>query len=93
MFLFQIVYIPESSGYVPVTSFRGGRPPPPIPVSSSSTASGSSGPSGSSSISASGTGSGSYHSGGYEIENWRPDTWDRDYNKRLRYNNTRVQRK
>lgn len=24
---------------------------------------------------------------------WRPDLWDRDYNRRYRYNNTRVQRK
>uniref|UniRef100_A0A336M711 CSON011219 protein n=1 Tax=Culicoides sonorensis TaxID=179676 RepID=A0A336M711_CULSO len=26
-----------------------------------------------------------------DLENWRPDVWDRDYNRRFRYNNTRVQ--
>lgn len=35
---------------------------------------------------AAGTGSGS------ELEAWRPEVWDRDYNRRYRFNNTRVQR-
>jgi hypothetical protein len=29
---------------------------------------------------------------GGEIETWRPE-WESDYNRRYRYNNTRVQRK
>lgn len=31
--------------------------------------------------------------GGSELEAWRPEIWDRDYNRRYRFNNTRVQRK
>lgn len=31
--------------------------------------------------------------GGSELEAWRPEVWDRDYNRRYRFNNTRVQRK
>jgi hypothetical protein len=30
---------------------------------------------------------------GADLESWRPELWDRDYNRRYRYNNTRVQRK
>lgn len=33
-----------------------------------------------------------YHTGS-DLETWRPDPWDRDYNHRFRYNSTRVQRK
>ncbi|CAO1333845.1 unnamed protein product [Diamesa hyperborea] len=29
--------------------------------------------------------------GGQDLEAWRPELWDRDYNRRYRYNNTRVQ--
>lgn len=29
---------------------------------------------------------------GNDLESWRPEVWDRDYNRRYRYNNTRVQR-
>lgn len=28
---------------------------------------------------------------GQDLEAWRPELWDRDYNRRYRYNNTRVQ--
>lgn len=28
-----------------------------------------------------------------DLEAWRPELWDRDYNRRYRFNNTRVQRK
>lgn len=31
--------------------------------------------------------------GGADLEAWRPEVWDRDYNRRYRFNNTRVQRK
>jgi hypothetical protein len=30
--------------------------------------------------------------GGSELESYRPEIWDRDYNRRYRFNNTRVQR-
>lgn len=30
---------------------------------------------------------------GADLEAWRPELWDRDYNRRYRFNNTRVQRK
>lgn len=29
---------------------------------------------------------------GSDLEAWRPELWDRDYNRRYRFNNTRVQR-
>ena len=29
---------------------------------------------------------------GNDLESWRPELWDREYNRRYRYNNTRVQR-
>uniref|UniRef100_A0A1B0D5E8 Uncharacterized protein n=1 Tax=Phlebotomus papatasi TaxID=29031 RepID=A0A1B0D5E8_PHLPP len=34
----------------------------------------------------------SYHTGAaVDLESWRPDLWDRDYTRRYRFNNTRVQ--
>lgn len=30
---------------------------------------------------------------GADLDGWRSESWDRDYSHRLRYNNTRVQRK
>lgn len=29
---------------------------------------------------------------GADLEAWRPELWDRDYNRRYRFNNTKVQR-
>lgn len=29
---------------------------------------------------------------GADLESWRPELWDRDYNRRYRFNNTKVQR-
>ncbi|XP_037044683.1 uncharacterized protein LOC119080431 [Bradysia coprophila] len=60
-----VVYLSDTSGYVPVTSLRG-RPGVSIPPS------------------------GPYHTAP-DLETWRPDPWDRDYNHRHRYNTTRVQ--
>lgn len=57
----KVVYLSESSGYIPVTSLRN-RPIAP-----------------------------NYHPA--DLETWHADPWDRDYNRRLRFNNTRVQRK
>lgn len=57
-----MVYLSESSGYIPVTSLRN-RPIAP-----------------------------NYHPSA-DLETWQADPWDRDYNRRLRFNNTRVQRK
>lgn len=69
--LFQVVYLSDANGYVPLNSLRG----PPGSISPHLFAT------------AAGTG------GGAELEPWRPELWDRDYNRRYRYNNTRVQRK
>lgn len=58
-FFFQVVYLSDSTGYLPITPLRA-RPS-------------------------------SIYSN--DLENFRPDVWDRDYNRRFRQNNTRVQRK
>lgn len=63
-----MVYLSESSGYIPVTALR--RPPPQsqqLPPAN--------------------------YQQQIDLEAWRPDPWDRDYNRRFRFNNTRVQRK
>lgn len=79
----QVVYVSDSAGYIPVTPIRSSRHPqaPPPQVSSdyrtSSTSYGGGGPGGS----------------GVDLEQWRPELWDRDYSRRYRHNNTRVQRK
>lgn len=68
-YIFQVVYLADSNGYVPLNSLRG----PPGAVAPQ--------------LYAGSTG------GGSELESWRPEVWDRDYNRRYRFNNTRVQRK
>ena len=68
-YIFQVVYLSEPNGYVPLNSLRG----PPGAVAPQ--------------LYAGSTG------GGSELESWRPEVWDRDYNRRYRFNNTRVQRK
>lgn len=72
----------DSAGYIPVSPIRNSRHPP------------SSHPQGSSDYHASSYGGGGGVSApGVELEQWRPELWDRDYSRRYRYNNTRVQRK
>ncbi|CAD7081680.1 unnamed protein product [Hermetia illucens] len=72
----SVIYLSETAGYVPVTSFRGEHPPlTHLSAPGAVSASGSAG----------------YHAGTIDIDTWRPDVWDRDYNKRLRINTTRVQ--
>lgn len=60
----QVVYLADTNGYIPLNSLRG--PAPPIAPQLYA---------------------------GADLEAWRPELWDRDYNRRYRYNNTRVQRK
>jgi hypothetical protein len=62
-----VVYLSDSSGYIPLAQVRGRVP--------------------------GGGGGGGGAAYGTDLENWRPELWDRDYNRRYRYNNTRVQRK
>lgn len=83
--LVQVVYVSDSAGYIPVTPIRSSRHPqsPPPQVSSDYRAS--------STYSHGGGGGGG--PGGSELEQWRPELWDRDYSRRYRHNNTRVQRK
>lgn len=69
LYAFQVVYLADSNGYVPLNSLRG----PPGAIAPQ--------------LYAGSTG------GGAELESWRPEVWDRDYNRRYRFNNTRVQRK
>uniref|UniRef100_A0A182QJ12 ZP domain-containing protein n=1 Tax=Anopheles farauti TaxID=69004 RepID=A0A182QJ12_9DIPT len=59
-----VVYVSDTSGYIPLTALQSSHPrlPPPPPVY-----------------------------GGDIDAAWRPDPWDRDYNRRYRFNNTRVQ--
>ena len=60
----QVVYVSDTSGYIPLTALQSSHPRlPPPPVY-----------------------------GGDIDAAWRPDPWDRDYNRRYRFNNTRVQR-
>lgn len=59
-----MVYLADTSGYIPLNSLRGGQAPPIPPQLYAGT----------------------------DLEAWRPELWDRDYNRRYRYNNTRVQR-
>ncbi|XP_035789594.1 uncharacterized protein LOC118465446 isoform X2 [Anopheles albimanus] len=58
-----VVYVSDTSGYIPLTSLQSSHPriPPPPAYGSDIDAA------------------------------WRPDPWDRDYNRRYRFNNTRVQ--
>ncbi|XP_052895706.1 uncharacterized protein LOC128302898 [Anopheles moucheti] len=58
-----VVYVSDTSGYIPLTALQSSHPRlPPPPVY------------------------------GADIDAaWRPDPWDRDYNRRYRFNNTRVQ--
>lgn len=62
-FFWQVVYLSDANGYIPLNSLRG--PAPPIPPQLYA---------------------------GSDLEAWRPELWDRDYNRRYRFNNTRVQR-
>ncbi|XP_049299514.1 uncharacterized protein LOC125772134 isoform X2 [Anopheles funestus] len=58
-----VVYVSDTSGYIPLTALQSSHPrlpPPPVYGSDIDAA-------------------------------WRPDPWDRDYNRRYRFNNTRVQ--
>ncbi|XP_035905438.1 uncharacterized protein LOC118509236 [Anopheles stephensi] len=58
-----VVYVSDTSGYIPLTALQSSHPRlPPPPVY-----------------------------GGDIDAAWRPDPWDRDYNRRYRFNNTRVQ--
>ncbi|XP_052861127.1 uncharacterized protein LOC128268144 [Anopheles cruzii] len=57
-----VVYVSDTSGYIPLTSLQPSHPRLPPPAY-----------------------------GGDIDAAWRPDPWDRDYNRRYRFNNTRVQ--
>ncbi|KFB51115.1 AGAP006705-PA-like protein [Anopheles sinensis] len=62
-----VVYVSDTSGYIPLTALQSSHqrlPPPPQP---------------------------SVYGGDLDAAAWRPDPWDRDYNRRYRFNNTRVQ--
>ncbi|CRK96102.1 CLUMA_CG009538, isoform A [Clunio marinus] len=59
----QVVYLSDTSGYIPLNSLRNG----PAPVIAPQLY------------------------GGADLEAWRPELWDREYNRRYRFNNTRVQ--
>lgn len=82
--LLQVVYLSDSAGYIPVTPIRSSRhpqsqqQPPPSQVSADYQAASS---------------ATSYGAPGVDLEQWRPELWDRDYSRRYRHNNTRVQRK
>uniref|UniRef100_A0AAG5DEY8 ZP domain-containing protein n=1 Tax=Anopheles atroparvus TaxID=41427 RepID=A0AAG5DEY8_ANOAO len=62
-----VVYVSDTSGYIPLTALQSSHqrlPPPPSPPG---------------------------YGGDIDAAAWRPDPWDRDYNRRYRFNNTRVQ--
>lgn len=87
--LLQVVYLSDSAGYIPVTPIRSSRhpqsqQPSPSQVSSEYHAAPSS---------YGGGIVGGQGGPGAELEQWRPEQWDRDYSRRYRHNNTRVQRK
>uniref|UniRef100_A0A182N7Q1 ZP domain-containing protein n=1 Tax=Anopheles dirus TaxID=7168 RepID=A0A182N7Q1_9DIPT len=58
-----VVYVSDTSGYIPLTALQSSHPRLPPPPAY----------------------------GGDIDAAWRPDPWDRDYNRRYRFNNTRVQ--
>lgn len=79
----QVVYLSESAAYLPVTPIRSRHPqaqPPPTLQEYQAYGGGL-------------TGGGEGAASGGELEQWRPELWDRDYSRRYRRNNTRVQRK
>ncbi|XP_053674692.1 uncharacterized protein LOC128725000 [Anopheles nili] len=58
-----VVYVSDTSGYIPLTALQSSHPRLPSPP---------------------------VYGGDLDAA-WRPDPWDRDYNRRYRFNNTRVQ--
>lgn len=89
-----MVYLSDSAGYIPVTPIRSSRhpqaggphAPPQLSADYHHPYSGGA-------PVAVGGGGGGGGGVGSELEQWRPELWDRDYSRRYRQNNTRVQRK